>query len=36
MLAASLTVMVVVVILLNRAVWAKVYQLSQTRFRLDL
>ena len=36
MLAASLTVMVAVVILLNRAVWARVYHLSQNRFRMDL
>lgn len=35
-LAACLIVMVVVVIILNRTVWAKVYQITQTRFRLDL
>ena len=35
-LAASLSVMVIVVILLNRTVWAKVYDLAQTRFRMDL
>jgi NitT/TauT family transport system permease protein len=36
LLAASLTVMVGVVILLNRTVWARIYHLSQTRFRMDL
>ena len=36
LLAASLTVMVAVVILLNRTVWARIYHLSQTRFRMDL
>jgi NitT/TauT family transport system permease protein len=36
LLAASLTVMVFVVILFNRTVWARVYHLSQTRFRMDL
>jgi NitT/TauT family transport system permease protein len=36
MLAASLTVMVLVVVFLNRTVWAKIYQLAQTRYRLDL
>jgi NitT/TauT family transport system permease protein len=36
LLAASLTVMVAVVITLNRTLWSRVYQLSQTRFRLDL
>jgi NitT/TauT family transport system permease protein len=36
LLAASLTIMVTVVILLNRTVWARVYRLSQTRFRMDL
>ncbi len=36
MLAACLTTMVIVVILLNRTVWARVYQLTQTRFRMDL
>lgn len=35
-LAASLTVMVLVVIFLNRTVWAKVYRIAQTRYRLDL
>jgi NitT/TauT family transport system permease protein len=34
-LAASLTIMVFVVILLNRVVWAPVYRLAQTRFRMD-
>jgi NitT/TauT family transport system permease protein len=34
-LAASLTLMVFVVILLNRALWAPIYQLAQTRFRMD-
>jgi NitT/TauT family transport system permease protein len=36
LLAASLTIMVSVVILLNRTVWARIYRLSQTRFRMDL
>jgi NitT/TauT family transport system permease protein len=36
LLAASLTIMVGVVILLNRTVWAKIFHLSQTRFRMDL
>jgi NitT/TauT family transport system permease protein len=36
MLAASLTIMVLVVILMNRTVWARIYHLSQTRFRMDL
>ena len=36
LLAASLTIMVAVVILLNRTFWAKIYHLSQTRFRMDL
>jgi NitT/TauT family transport system permease protein len=36
LLAASLLVMVVVVIILNRGFWARVYRLSQTRFRMDL
>jgi len=35
-LAASLTIMVAVVIVLNRTVWAKIYHLSQSRFRMDL
>jgi NitT/TauT family transport system permease protein len=33
--AASLTLMVAVVILLNRTVWSRVYQLAQTRFRME-
>jgi NitT/TauT family transport system permease protein len=36
MLAASLTIMVAVVIVFNRTVWAKIYHLSQNRFRMDL
>jgi NitT/TauT family transport system permease protein len=36
LLAASLTIMVAVVIMLNRTVWARIYRLSQTRFRMDL
>ncbi|MBI1859891.1 MAG: ABC transporter permease subunit [Deltaproteobacteria bacterium] len=36
LLAASLTVMVAVVIALNRLLWAPIYHLSQNRFRLDL
>jgi NitT/TauT family transport system permease protein len=35
-LAACLTLMVTVVILLNRTVWVRVYHLAQTRFRMDL
>lgn len=35
-LAACLLVMVLVVVVLNRTVWAKIYYLAQTRFRLDL
>jgi len=35
MLAASLVLMVVVVILLNRTIWGRIYHLAQTRFRLD-
>jgi NitT/TauT family transport system permease protein len=34
-LAASLTLMVLVVIFLNRVLWAPVYRLAQTRFRMD-
>jgi NitT/TauT family transport system permease protein len=34
-LAASLTLMVFVVIVLNRVLWAPVYRLAQTRFRMD-
>ncbi len=33
--AASLTLMVVFVIFLNRFVWARIYHLAQTRFRMD-
>jgi NitT/TauT family transport system permease protein len=36
LLAASLSVMVIVVIILNRTFWTKIYRLSQTRFRMDL
>lgn len=36
LLAASLTIMVGVVIVLNRTIWSRVYHLSQTRFRMDL
>jgi NitT/TauT family transport system permease protein len=36
LLAASLMVMVAAVVVLNRTVWAKVYHLAQTRYRLDL
>jgi NitT/TauT family transport system permease protein len=36
LMAASLTVMVVVVVFLNRTLWAKLYRSSQTRFRMDL
>lgn len=35
-LVASISVMVVMVILLNRMVWARVYKLSTTRFRMDI
>ena len=35
-LAACLLVMVVVVVVLNRLIWAKLYTLVQTRYRLDL
>jgi NitT/TauT family transport system permease protein len=35
LLAASLTVMVIVVVALNRTVWARIYGLAQTRYRLD-
>jgi NitT/TauT family transport system permease protein len=34
-LAASLTLMVFVVILINRVIWAPIYHLAQTRFRMD-
>src|SRR5205085_1589133 len=36
LLAASLTIMVAVVIVLNRTVWSRIYHLSQNRFRMDL
>lgn len=36
LMAASLTVMVIVVVLLNRTLWAKLYRSAQTRFRMDL
>jgi len=35
LLAASLTVMVGVVVFLNRTLWAKAYRLAQTKYRLD-
>lgn len=35
-LAACLIVMVIVVVLINRTVWAKAYRMAQTRYRLDL
>lgn len=34
--AASLFLMVVVVVVLNRLVWARVYRLANTRFKMDL
>lgn len=36
LLAASLTVMVGMVVIINRLVWSKVYYLAQNRYRLDL
>jgi NitT/TauT family transport system permease protein len=36
LLAASLSVMVVVVVGLNRSVWARFYHLAQNRYRMDL
>jgi NitT/TauT family transport system permease protein len=36
LLAASLTVMVLVVIGINRSVWSRIYAVAQTRFRLDV
>jgi NitT/TauT family transport system permease protein len=36
LLAASLTIMVGVVVVLNRTFWARLYQSAQTRFRMDL
>jgi NitT/TauT family transport system permease protein len=35
LLAASLTVMVVVILTFNRSVWSRVYALAQNRFRMD-
>jgi NitT/TauT family transport system permease protein len=35
-LAACLFVMVIVVVVLNRTLWAKIYRVAQTRYRLDL
>ncbi len=35
-LAASLTLMVLVVILLNRFLWAPLYRLAENRFRMDI
>ncbi|MGZ3699653.1 MAG: ABC transporter permease subunit, partial [Bdellovibrionota bacterium] len=34
--AAGLTVMVLIVVIFNRVVWAKVYHLAETRYRMDL
>lgn len=34
--AASLTLMVGVVILLNRLLWSRIYRLAQTRFRMEI
>jgi NitT/TauT family transport system permease protein len=34
--AASLSLMVFIVIILNRLVWAKLYNLAQNRFRMDV
>ena len=36
LLAASLTIMVALVTVFNRTVWARIYHVSQTRFRMDL
>lgn len=36
LLAAALTIMVGMVILLNQVVWARIYHLAQTRYRMDL
>jgi NitT/TauT family transport system permease protein len=36
LLAAGLTVMVVVVVSLNRTLWSRMYRLAQNRFRLDM
>ncbi|MEK6578497.1 MAG: ABC transporter permease subunit [Bdellovibrionota bacterium] len=35
LLAASISILVFVVVIFNRAVWSKVYHLAQTRFRMD-
>lgn len=35
-LGASLFVMVIVVVALNRTLWAKIYRIAQVRFRMDL
>lgn len=35
-LSAALVLMVVVVVLLNRTFWSKIYRIAQTRYRLDL
>jgi NitT/TauT family transport system permease protein len=35
LLAASLTIMVVVIISFNRSVWSRVYALAQYRYRMD-
>jgi NitT/TauT family transport system permease protein len=34
--AASLTLMVFVVIVMNRLIWSKIYHLAQTRYRMDM
>ncbi len=34
LLAASLTIMIFVVVLLNRTLWARLYHMAQTRFRM--
>ena len=36
MLVASISVMVAIVIVLNRTLWARVYRLSTTRYRMDI
>jgi NitT/TauT family transport system permease protein len=36
LMAASLTLMVAVVVILNRSLWAKLYRSAQTRYRMDL
>jgi NitT/TauT family transport system permease protein len=35
-LSACLVVMVVVVVILNRTFWSRIYRITQTRYRLDL